>query len=78
MYTCYSMETGDLGSDQESLCKLCVPLDSYSVFVNLGLLIIKMGMLTLGWTYETDIFVSQKSLSIDNFIWFNLIPTSQT
>ena len=75
MYTWNSVETGNLGSDWESLLQ-AVCATGQSVFVSLGFLIIKMGMLTLGWIHETDIFVGQKSVNICNFIWFNLIPIS--
>ena len=47
MYTWNSVETGDLGSDWESLLQ-AVCATGQSVFVSLRFLIIKMGMLTLG------------------------------
>ena len=61
MYNWNSVETGDLGSDWESLLQ-AVCATGQSVFVSLGFLIIKMGMLTLGRIYKTDIFVGQKEI----------------
>ena len=53
MYTWYSMETRDLGSDSESLLQ-AVCATGQSVFVSLRFPIIKMGMLILGWIYKID------------------------